>query len=253
MPLEGRRFRRRKKEDIFAEGFFIDHATDVTPNVDKSDESNHLYGKDSPEADVQHNQGTLTIAVLDKFSNNALMDLITGQDPAAALPKRYDIDDLTSVHVWANVRDRKNTQYIKSWLIAGWSPGMPLPSGDANAKAQVQMQGNGNLPRQFEGAWIKSAKVASGASPVPLGSTPVIVPGLPANMYAISVRAINSGANLFDQEELDVTPTLVTAAGLVWPEVLTQTSLAAVTHAMVLFLQTGAGIYPTVTMGKLRP
>jgi len=155
MALEGRRFRRRKKEDVFVEGYFIDHANISTPDINKTDETFHLYGKDSPETDVQHNFGTLTLGVLDKYTNNAILDLITAQDPADTAPHRYQVDDLTSVHVWANVKDTKNTKYVKSWFMGGWSPGLPMPSGNPEAKAEVQIAGNGHLPYEFPapGRW----------------------------------------------------------------------------------------------------
>src|SRR5687768_10726294 len=86
MSTSGRRFRRRKKEDLFVEGYFIDHANDLMPGLDRNEEIHHLYGKDSPETDIQHNVGTLTIGVLDKFVNNAILDLITGQDPGIVTP-----------------------------------------------------------------------------------------------------------------------------------------------------------------------
>lgn len=256
MPLEGRRFRRRKKEDVFVEGYFIDHATDVMPTADRSDEVHQIYGKDSPELDVQHNQGALTITVLDKFTSNDLLDLITGQNPAAALPRQYNADALTSVHAWGNVKSARNAQYIRSWFLGGWSPGVPVPTGDANAKAAWQLAGNGDLPRIFEGAWIKSKKVQSGGSPV-LGDAPVLVPN--ETVYAVAVKAIRDVAGSFDQLDVTVTPGMVSSTGVVsFAEIEAQAAtwqggpLASITHAMVYFLQTGAGVYPAAGMGKLR-
>jgi hypothetical protein len=245
MAVEGRRFRRRKREQVFAEGSFIDHATDVNPTLDRQDETFHLYGKDSPELDVQHNFGTLAISVMDKFTNNDLLDLMTGQNPAGANPKQYKVDDLTSLHVWANIKNAKNTAYSKSWFMGGWSPGLPMPSGDPNAKATFQITGNGGLPRMFEGAWIKMAKVASGAGVNLGGDTPVLVPGEPG-IYAIAVKALNVVAGVVDQEEVLVSTAMVLSTGAVnFGAIQAQlVDLPAVTHAAIYYLQTGTGIYP---------
>lgn len=252
MALEGKRFRRRKKEDIQIEGYFVDHATDVTPGVDRADETHHLYGKDSPETDVQHNMGTLSLTVLDKFTNNAILDLITNQNPDAGGAKQYRAQDLISAHIWANVKDEKNTKYIKSWFLGGWSPGLPLPSGDVNAKAQRVLTGNANLPREFESAWIKMKKVASGGSPTLGGDVPVLVPG-ESGIYAVAVKAIKDSGGVFEQEDVDVTAAMISGAGAIsFAEIGAQASISAPTHAAVYYLQTGTGVYPAVKSDKLR-
>lgn len=252
MATEGRRFRRRKKEQIFVDGYYIDHANDVMPGVDRNDEVFHLFGKDTVETDVQHNNGTLTIGVLDKYENNIILDLITGQDPTLTTPRQYRIQDLTSVHVWANVKDAKDTRYVKSWLCPGWSPGMPYPSGDPNAKAQVTISGNAGLPRQFQGAWIKSKKVLTGGS---LGDTPVVVPG-EAGVYAVAIKALKTISGVFEQEEVQtVSAAMMNSAGTIThTEINAQLSTQMVPYdaLFILYLQTGTGIYPAVVMGKLR-
>ncbi len=124
--LSGRRFRRRKKECIFADGYYIDHANDVIPATDRTDETFHIYGNDSPETDVQTNYGTLTLGVLDKYTNNSLQDLLHGLDPDSNAVKQYRVQDLTSVDIWANVKNSDNSSYIKSWLLSGWTPAEPL-------------------------------------------------------------------------------------------------------------------------------
>lgn len=254
MANEARRFRRRKREHFICEGIYVDAATTLVPDTNKSDETHHLFGNDDPEMDVQHNNGVLAVTVLDKYVNNELLDLITGQDPEAALPHKYDVDMLTSVHVWANVKNKAGTAYAKSWFLGGWSPGLPLPSGDANAKAAFQLTGNGNLPKMFEGAWISSKKVASGAAPN-IGATPVVIPG--ESVYAVAVKAIDTTGGIFETEDVIVTADMVAVSGAVdFAEIEAQVSqLDDVTHAMVYFLQTGTGIYPAAfpaTPGSLR-
>lgn len=252
MALAGRRFRRRKKEDIFVEGYFIDHINVATPDVNQQDEIFHLFGKDSPETDRLQNYGTLTLAVLDKYTNNQILDLITGNDPAATTARQYKTDDLVSVAVWANVKDAKNTQYVKSWIIQSWSPGMPMPSGNPEAKATVQIVGNGDLPRQFQDAYITTSKVASGAANI--GDTPVKVPN--ETVYAVGVRAINdlTPSGEFEQEDLHVSAAMISSSGAIsWTEVLANViDLDAVTDLFVYYLKTGTGVYPDVLPDKLR-
>lgn len=254
MPLEGRRFRRRKKEDVFIEGYFIDFANVSTPDINRTEETFHLFGKDSPETDVLHNYGTLTLGLLDKYTSNAILDLITGQDPGNTAPHQYQVDDLTAVHVWANIKDAKNTRYLKAWFLGGWAPGLPLPSGNPEAKTAIQLAGNGHLPQEFQGCFVMMKKVASGAA-VSMGVTPLPVPtgavsGNPPEKYAISVKAINDTVaalgGLFDQEEVTVTPGMVTSSGLViGPEITAQLQqLSAWTHAAVYYLSSGTGVYP---------
>jgi hypothetical protein len=252
MALKGRRFRRRKKEVIFVDGYYIDHANDAVPGVDAADETFHIYGVDSPETDRQHNFGTLTIGLLDKYTNNALLDVITGQDPDATTPKQYKVSDLTTVHVWANVKDERNTKYVKAWFLGSWNASLPLPSGDPNAKAQYTIAGNGDLPREFQDCWITTKKVASGGSPT-LGVTPLEVPG-ETGVYAVAIRAIDETGGGFVQEEVTPSAAMVSSAGAITMSAIEAVleDLTVVTDVFVYFLQSGTGVYPTVLPDKLR-
>ena len=256
MPIQGSKFRRRKKEDIFCEGYFIDHATVFLPGVDKTDETSHIFGFDDPVVDVMYNQGTCQITVLDKFTTNAILDLCTGNDPGISAVRQYNANDMISVTVWANVKDLKNTTYVKSIFVDGWAPGFPLPTGDPNSKAEIQFTGNSGIPRQFQGAWIKGKKLASASTA--LGDTPVAVPNEP-NIYAISIKAINEVAGppiKFLTESIVPTAGMVSSAGVVSNSLVFAacTELTALTHTYVYYLQTGAGVYPASaqTSGKLR-
>jgi hypothetical protein len=109
--------------------------------------------------------------------------------PALTDPIDFVVVRLTVVNVWANVKNALNTAYVKSWFLSSWTPGMPMPSGNPEAKAAVQITGNGDLPRQFQNAAISMKKVASGAANI--GATPVLVPG--ETKYAIHpVRVIET-------------------------------------------------------------
>lgn len=251
--LSGRRFRRRKKEVLFVEGYYIDHANDIVPGLDRQDEQFHVFGNDSPETDVQHNYGTLQIGILDKETSNALLDLVTNQNPESTAHRQYRVQDLTSVDVWMNVKDSGNTKYIKALLFTGWTPGMPLPSGAPNDKATYSVTGNSDLPRQFQGVWIDAVKVASGAANI--GATPVSIPG-ETNIFALRIKAINAVAQTsFDQISVPVSTAMVSSTGAItWSAILSAvgSDLPAVTHAYILYLQSGTGVYPNEQPGKLR-
>ena len=249
--LSGRRFRRRKKEVLFVEGYQIDHANDIVPGLDRQDEQFHIFGNDSPETDVQSNYGTLQIGILDKETNNALLDLVTGQNPEAVAHRQYRVQDLTSVDVWMNVKNSTNTAYVKSMLFTGWTPGMPLPSGAPNDKAAYSVTGNSDLPRQFQSCWIDAVKVASGAANI--GASPVSVPG-ETGVYALRIKALSQSGSSFEQEVVEVSSAMLTVAGTIsWPAIMaTIDSLPSVTHAYILFLQSGSGVYPSEAPGKLR-
>jgi hypothetical protein len=258
MPIQGSKFRRRKKEDIFAEGYFVDHATVFLPGVDKTDETSHIFGFDDPVVDVAYNQGTCQITVLDKFTTNTILDLCTGNDPSSTAVREYNSTDMIGVTVWANVKDLKNTRYVKSIFVDGWAPGFPLPSGDPNSKAEVQFTGNSSLPRQFHGAWIKGKKVASSASPASIGDTPVAIPDQAA-LYAVGIKAINHIVGppvQFLTESIVPTAAMLTSAGMLdTAQVFAAcTELTAITHTYVYYLQTGAGVYPASAQnpGKIR-
>lgn len=245
--LGARAFRRRKKEVIFIDGYVIDNANDFVPGVDRQDETFHVYGDDSPLTDVQHNYGSVQLGVLDKGeSPNAVLDLLTGQKPTSTGPRQYSIAALTSVDLWANIKNSTNTQYTKCMLYAGWTPGMPLPTGAPNDKAAYSVQGNSELPRQFHGCWIDTERLASGTV-CQLSVPPMQVPG-ETGIYALRVRALSvSGATIVDQEVIPVSTTMVTVTGAVSCAVITSLlqDITTYTHVYVLFLRSGTGVYPT--------
>lgn len=252
MALSGQRFRRRKKEDVFAEGYFIDAVTDVTPGADRTDEQFHVYGNDSPELDVVNNFGTLAMTMLDKFSNNVLLDVVNGYKPTDTVVRQYNVNTIAGGTVFSNVKDRLNTKYVKAYIIEDWIPGLPVPTGDANAKASWQITGNGKLPRTFEGAWIKTKKVTSGGA-VSLGDTPLPVPQ--ESVYAVGVKAIKDVGGVFNQQSVTPSVLMVHSNGAVdfgaIEGAVTDFALP-LTHAFIYYLQSGLGVYPNITFSGLR-
>jgi hypothetical protein len=258
MANEGRRFRRRKKEDVWVFGYWVDNANDLMPAFDKQDESFQMFGKDSPDTDILHRQGTLSMGLLAKYENNVVLDLITGQDPSdSSAAREYFADQLTPVTVHANIKDRLNTKYVGCWIIDNWAPAIPTPTGDPNAKAQLQLSGNGDLPRQFQNVWLKTALVATGGGATLGGDTPEEVPGHP-DLYAVTIKAIDTTAGIFEVEDVPVSADMVDNTGTVdfaAIEAVVQ-GLDNVTHAFVYYLQASAtvtGVYPNIQLDGIRP
>lgn len=251
MALSGQRFRRRKKEDVFVEGYFIDAVTDVTPGADRTDEQFHVYGNDSPELDIVNNFGTMAMTMLDKFTNNVLLDIVNGYNPDAVGTRQYNVNTIVGGTVFANVKDRLNTKYVKAYIIEDWIPGLPVPTGDANSKASWQITGNGKLPRTFEGCWIKTKKVSSGGA-ISITDVPLLVPQ--ESVYAVHIRAIKDGAT-FEQQSVTPSADMLRSNGAVdfgaINAAITDFTLPT-THALIYYLQSGLGVYPNVAFGKLR-
>lgn len=253
MALSGQRFRRRKKEDVFVDGYFIDAVTDVTPGADRTDEQFHVYGNDSPELDVVNNFGTMAMTMLDKYTSNALLDVVNGYNPEATIKRQYNVNTIVGATVFANVKDKLNTKYVKAYIIEDWIPGLPVPTGDANAKASWQITGNGKLPRTFENCWIKTKKVASGAAISLSPDTPILVPQ--ESVYAVHIRAIkDQGGTTIEQQSVSVSADMVRSDGAVdWGAIGgAVTDFTGPTHALIFYLQSGLGVYPTMSFGKLR-
>lgn len=253
MPVSGRRLIRRKKEVIHVEGYVVDSIDDAKPDVNKSDEIFHFFGEESPETDIVNNYGTLNLGMKDTYKNNRVLDIVTEQDPNSVAVKQYRSDDITGADVWANVKNAAGTEYIRSWLIQDWIPGLPVPSGNPNDKTSRVMTGNGNLPRQFENAWIKAAKVQSGASPDLNGDTPLEVPK-ETSRYAVSIKALDETGGGFVQERVPVSAAMVDNTGAVDFAVIESfvQTLTQVTAAYILYLQSGGGVYPDVVPIGLR-
>jgi hypothetical protein len=250
MALSGKRLRRRKKEDVFVFGYKIDTASELTFGHDQADETIHMFGFESPDLDKQVNFGTLSMTCYDKFVNNAILDLATRNDPGSlpGVVKQYLVSDLEGVDVWCNVKNADNTAYVKSIYAQDWTPGMPVPSGAANDKAQLVITGNSSLIEQFHAAWISGKKVVSTAIGQ-IGKTLIVQPRR-TGLYALAVLAYKddtSTGGTFNYEKIPVTATMVTQGGAVnFAEIeAARTQIGTpITGVYVTFLQTGTGVYP---------
>lgn len=254
MAFDGRRFRRRKKEQVFAEGYLLDHADVVTPQFNRQDETYFLFGREDPAVDVRYDVGTMAVTLKDKYTASVLEKLITDHDPDDTTSvMEFNITQTRPVSIFANVQNETNTAYTKCYYIPGWAAGIAPPTGNPNDKADRPFTGNSGLMRTFEKAWIRTVRVASGGSMTMSPVVPVQIPE--TGVYAVSLKAVqDNGIDPFDMEEITVTTAMVDATGAI-DDAEIQAQLQVVTewsHAFVYVLQTGSGVYPNVGMDKLR-
>ena len=245
---------KRKKEIVFAEGYWIDCANELTGAIDATSDVIHIYGQDAPILDVSVNNATLTLAVYDKATNNAILDVLQQDDPSDTGDKQYNWNNVTQATVWANRLNSANTQYTRSVIFKNWIPIPGLVTGDTNAKGTRSLAGNSEPAREFnEPIMGQKIRVASGASGYTgtIAYVPLQVPD--ETVFALRVVAINetrSGTHItgFNTEDLTITASMVTAAKAV---VIPQTALTVAwgpQYAYVNYLYAKAtGVYPTVT------
>ncbi len=250
MAFTGRRFRRRKTEQIFVEGYYIDHADVFTPGLNAQDETMFLFGRNDPATDKRYDVGTLQITLKDLYPANQLEKILTDHDPDGTGVIEMTTEQMREVSLFVNVKNQLGTAWIKSMYIPNWSAGLAPPSGNPNDKTDRVFTGNSGLPRMFDGAWINTVKVASGGA-MALGVTPVELEN--SGIFAVSCQVIDETAG-FDMEEIPVTAAMVDLTGAIDDAEITAQlgSLTQWTDAFFFFLQTGSGVYPNVIPGKLR-
>ena len=271
MPVLASELVKRKKEHVFAEGYEIDTATELTGGVSADEEVLHIYGQDDPITDISVNNATLSITVYDKASNNKLLEALQRIDPGTATEFKYDWASVYETTVWSNRFNATNTQYTRSIVYKNWLPVPGLTSGDTNAKGTRTFAGNAVIPREYSqpvlGEKLRLTTGASGttwtatlakATPqsVPIGT---VEPGVAtaATLYAVRVMAVNeqrSGTDLthFDAEDLTITTGMVSSAGAISIDGRSSPTgdlnkLSWATHVYVNYLyDKDTGVYPTI-------
>ena len=272
MPVLASELVKRKKEHVFAEGYEVDTATELSGGVSADEEVLHIYGQDDPIVDITVNNATLSITVYDKKENNRLLDVLQRIDPGTVTNFKYDWANVYETSVWANRFNATNTQYTRSIFYKNWLPVPGLTSGDTNAKGTRSFAGNAGLPKEYNNP-ILGEKVAltTGASGLSwtaqLGkASPLAVPNAtvepgvaaPATLYAIRVMAVNEqrdGGGLlthFDADDLAITAGMVSVSGVIAINGAASPTgdlnkLTWATHVYVNYLYTASGgVYPTI-------
>ena len=270
MPVLASELVKRKKEHVFAEGYVVDVATELTGGVAATEEVIHIYGQDDPITDITADNATLTITVYDKKENNRLLEALQRIDPGTATSWTYDWANVYETTIWANRFNVTNTEYTRSALYKNWLPVPGMTAGDASAKGTRTFAGNAGLPKEYSlpilGEKLALTTGASGTSwtATIAKATPQAVPAVTVEpgvtattLYAIRVMAIQeerSGTSLtkFDIEDLDITAAMVGVAGAVTINGAAAPTgdlnkLTWATHVYINYLYTAStGVYPTV-------
>lgn len=262
-------FVKRKKEHVFAEGYELDCATELTGGASATEEVVHVYGKDDPILDINVDNATLSLTVYDKKDNNRLLEALQRIDPDNNVNYVYKWDNVYQTTVWANRFNPANNAYTRSIIYKNWLPVPGMSAGDAAAKGTRTFAGNASVPKEYNHPILgEKLALTTGASGTTFTATlakatpqlvpeQILEPGTSStNLYAIRVMAINEGprtANVlshFDAEDLDITTTMVTSGGAITISAASGgdlKSLSWATHVYVNYLyNANAGVYPSV-------
>ena len=266
MPVLASELVKRKKEHVFAEGYEIDVANELTGGISATEEVIHIYGDDDPIIDITVDNATLTINVYDKKENNRLLEALQRIDPDTATDFIYKWDNVYSTTIWANRYNATNTEYIRSIIYQDWLPVPGMVSGDASARGTRSFAGNAKIPREYKhpilGEKVALTTGANGttwtaqlakAAPRAVPSE-TLEPGTTAvTLYAIRVVVINeqrSGTTLthFDAENLTIDAAMVSSSGAIAIDGANDISAVSWgTHVYVNYLYDGeTGVYPTI-------
>lgn len=258
---------KRKKEHVFAEGYEIDVASELTGGISATEEVIHVYGDDNPIIDVTVDNATLSITVYDKKENNRLLEALQRLDPTYTVNFIYKWDNVYQTSIWANRYNSSNTQYTRSVFYQDWFPVPGMVAGDASARGTRTFAGNAKVPREYNHPILgEKVKLTTGASGTTWTgqlskATPQAVPAVTlepgiasTTVYAIRVVAINeqrSGNTLthFDEEALTIDADMITVTGAINVDGANDIKvLSWATHVYVNYLYaSNRGVYPTVS------
>jgi len=266
MPVLSSDLVKRKKEQVFAEGYEIDVATELTGGISATEEVMHVYGDDDPIIDITVDNATLTINVYDKKENNKLLEALQRIDPDTSTDFIYKWDNVYSTTIWANRFNDTRTQYIRSIVYQDWLPVPGMVTGDASARGARSFAGNAKIAREYKHPIIgEKVALTTGASgttwtatltkaPVRAIPNETLEPGTTAvTLYAIRVVTINeqrivTSLTHFDSERLEIDANMVASDGTVTIDGSNDLgNLSWATHVYVNYLYDNSrGVYPNI-------
>jgi len=247
--------RKRKKEDVFVEGYLLQNVTELTPGIDSTDDSVDVFSDDDPVTDKIIDNGTLSMTIRDKYGDLTLQSLVTGQDPGATGDKQFYYSAVSPVSVWTNIRNAANTEYTGSVLYNDWTPTPGLPTGGAGDKSSRTYTGQTKIPKEFNQPL--SARLVVDSTPYfTWGSAAESdIPQVPGTSSVLAVRLLAMDSTNYAFEDITPTAGMVqwSASGTRWEvdftaieAALTSLTAGAVDQAYVIFLYDKTlGIYPT--------
>ncbi len=239
----------RRKEQVFAAGYEVDVAKELTPSLNTSDIVDDIFGSNDPLTQTIVDSASLSMTILEKRNNNKLLDVLTGQDPAAADPKEYYSEDVEAVTVWVNKKNSADTAYERSFFYKDWTPQIPLSAGGPKERSARTLTGLCNKPMEFQGATIFGEKVSASAAAASLifsgrttNTAPVQIPR--SGMYALQILACSGTGSTMIKEDLTITAAMYASTGWITVANTAITDVKGPTAFYINYLSSATGIYP---------
>jgi len=238
-----------RKYQVFANGYEIDVAKGITPGLATTEVVEPVYGNDNSLTANFVNNGTMSMDLIEKKTNNVLLDNLCGISPAT-LAKAYTFSNFNQIAVWLNRKALDNSKYVGAEFYGKCALAPSGKSGAPNEWGTRTFSGNCDIPRKFEidGVGLASEKIAISSGAGTLVGTPYVNPddGFYA-VYVVAQQWDNSGLKVTDSEILAVTAAMVSSGGAITIAAgdLTDMLITNVNAAFVVYLASGAGIYPS--------
>jgi hypothetical protein len=242
LPLE-------RKYQVFVNGYEIDVAKAVTPGIATRELKEPVYGSDDPLMMTVVDNGTISVEVTEKAENNVLLDNLCNVSPAKT-EKAYNFNNFVAVSLWMNRKSQDNSKYIGAEFYGNASMVPSGKSGAPNEWSGRTFSGQCNATRKFE---IENVAIAAEKIEIVSGAgvlTDVPYANRDDGFFAVAVIALKwdiANQKVTESEILTVDAGMVTVAKAVTiaDDDLSDLVLADVNAAYVIYLSSGAGVYPT--------
>jgi len=240
----------RRKAQVFAEGYEIDVSTAITVGEAATDVAVPVFGSDDAITARVVDNGTLSVDVLEKVDNNDLLDVLCDINPedTTVEVKAFNASDVQHIAIWQNIKSPTGDKYVGCSLFEQWQPSLGSLAGAANEWGTRTLAGNCNVERKFEKASINAEKIVITAGAGDITIVPAEDPI--TELYGLAVLALNWNAvtkKIDESERLTVTAAMVGVdmAVTIAAGDLDEMDIDDVNAAYVIYLYSGAGIYPT--------
>jgi hypothetical protein len=240
-----------RKYQVFVNGYEIDVAKGVTPGLATTEVVEPVYGNDNSLTATFVNNGTMSMDLIEKKTNNVLLDNLCGISPASTA-KAYTFTNFSQVAIWLNRKALDNSKYVGAEFYGKCALAPSGKAGAPNEWGTRTFSGNCDIPRKFEidGVGLASEKVAISSGAGTLAGAAKLYQNPDDDLYAVYVVAQqwdNSGLVVTDSEILTVTAAMVSSGGAITIAAgdLVNMTLTNVNAAFVVYLASGAGIYPS--------
>lgn len=249
---------KRKKEDVFCMGYFLDTVTEFTPDVSTTPQNYPVFGSDENMVGLSIDTGSLSLTLLAKDeNNNTFLDLITNQDPGTSTFRVYDWAQATTpVSIWVNRKDNNNTRYRGGIFFKNFRPDPGLLAGAPNDDAVRTFAGNCIAPTEIvSGGIFGEMLTLTEAGEATLSQTPLHISNGISGLQFIAVE--DHTATNWNTEDVELMSTQFEGTGTtVSGQYILDglTNISTFTKVYAIYPVAGVGIYPNspYTTGALK-